>query len=156
MEFSSKEDIEAPVAEVFAILSEFESFERSAIRRGVEVQRVDQDAPVGAGMAWDTRFNLRGRPREMHVVLTQFEPPQLMRFEGHSKNIDSIVTIELLALSPRRTRLSLGVELGAKSLSARLFLQSLKLAKKNLTRRFKLRMAEFAKEMEDRCARARA
>lgn len=153
MQFVSKEDIEAPVAKVFAILSEFESYERSAIRRGIEVQRVDPRAAIGAGMAWDAQFNLRGRPREMHVVLKQFEPPQLMRFEGHSKGITSIVNIELLALSPRRTRLSFDIELGAKTLSARLFLQSLKLARKNLARRFKLRMAEFAKDVEERCAR---
>ena len=37
-----------------------------------------------------------------------------------------------------------------KSLSARLLLQSLKLAKSNLTRRFKLRVTEFAEDVEDR------
>ena len=153
MQFISKEDIEAPVAQVFAILSEFETFERSAMRRGVEVQRVDASAPIGAGMARDTRFRLRGKPREMHVVLKQYDAPSLMRFASHSKGINGDVVIELLALSPRRTRMSFSVELKANTLSARLFLQSLKLARKNMTRRFKLRMAEFAKEIESRCAR---
>ena len=35
------------------------------------------------------------------------------------------------------------------ALSARLLLQSLKLAKNNLTRKFKLRIAEFAENIED-------
>ena len=55
-----------------------------------------------------------------------------------------------MPLSQNRTRIAIPVEMSPKSLSARLFLQSLKLAKSNLTRRFKLRVTEFAEEVEDR------
>ena len=57
--------------------------------------------------------------------------------------------MELLALSRNRTRLSVTIDLTPKSLSARLLLQSLKLAKNNLTRKFKLRVSEFAEVIED-------
>lgn len=150
MQFSSKEDIEAPVGVVFEMISEFETFERSAIRRGVEVQRVGQSQNKAAGMAWDARFNVRGKPRNLRLNLKRYDPPSLMSFDAHSKGVDGTVAIELLALSPRRTRLSFDIELTANTLAARLFLQSLKLARKNLTRRFKLRLAEFAKDIEDR------
>lgn len=152
MKFSGREDIEAPVEAVFEMVSEFESFERSAIRRGIEVQRVDETAPKGVGMAWDSRFTLRGSQRELHLVLKQYEPPSLMRFESFSKGVNGVATVELLALSPRRTRLGFDLELKANSLAARLVLQSMKLARRNLERRFKLRMAEFAKDLEDRYA----
>ncbi len=153
MQFSSKEDIEAPIAEVFELVSEFESFERSALRRGVEVQRVDASMPKGAGLAWDTVFMVRGKPREMHLELVEYTPPTMMRFESHSKGVEGKVVIELLALSSRRTRLSFDVSLSANTLAARLLLQSLKLARANLSQRFRLKLAEFARDIEERHTR---
>lgn len=153
MQFSSKEDIEAPISEVFAMLSEFETYERSAIRRGIEVQRQDAAAPVGVGLAWDTQFTLRGKRRKMSLNLTQYEPPNAMRFVYESQGIDGTLTLDLLALSPGRTRMAVVLNLSPKTLTARLFIQSLKLAKSNLTKRFKTRVAEYAAQLEDRHGR---
>lgn len=153
MQFSSKEDIEAPIADVFAMLAEFEAYERSALRRGIEVQRVDENAPQAAGLAWDAAFTMRGKQRQVHLVLAAYDPPNGMRFESESQGLDGIVTVELLALSPRRTRMAIVMNLAPKTLSARLFVQSLKLAKSNLTKRFKVKVADYAKAMEDRYTR---
>lgn len=153
MQFSGKEDIEVPIENVFASVSEFESFERSAIRRGIEVQRVGNVDPVAAGLAWDTAFTLRGKPRDMHITLAEFVEPSLMRFDSRSKGINGDCVVELLALSPRRTRLSVDIKLSANTLAARLFLQSLKLARSSLNKKFKLRLADMAKEIERRQSR---
>ena len=67
MQFSTKEDIEAPIAEVFDMLYEFESFERAAMRRGAEVRRVDDLAAPGVGMMWQAVFDLRGKRREVEL-----------------------------------------------------------------------------------------
>ena len=154
MKFSSKEDIEAPIEAVFAAVSDFESFERSAIRRGIEVHRVDESAPVAPGLAWDAAFDLRGKRRNLRLTLTEHTPPESMRFDSESAGLDGVMTVDLVALSPRRTRLGIALELAPKTLSARLFLQSLKLAKSNLTKRFKLRVADFAKTVEERQGRS--
>ncbi|MDK3017004.1 SRPBCC family protein [Pseudodonghicola flavimaris] len=153
MKFSSKEDIEAPIEAVFAALSEFESFERSAIRRGIEVQRVNENAGIGAGMAWKAAFDLRGKRRNLDLKLVEYTPPTGMRLESESFGLTGDFQIELVALSPKRTRMAITLTLSPKNLSARLFLQSLKLAKANLTKRFKLKAAEFAKSLEDRKTR---
>jgi len=150
MQFSSKEDIEAPIDAVFAMLSEFESYERSAIRRGIEVQRVDESAPNSSGMAWDARFILRGKPRDVRLNLTEYESPNNMRFAADSQGLQGTLMVELLALSPGRTRLAVVLNLAPKTLSARLLIQSFKLANSNLTKRFKLKVADHAKNMEDR------
>ncbi|MGD9864590.1 MAG: SRPBCC family protein [Pseudodonghicola sp.] len=154
MKFSSKEDIEAPIDTVFAALSEFEAFERSAIRRGIVVDRVDESAPMAAGLAWNAAFDLRGKPRKLHLKLAEYDPPNGMRFDSESFGLEGDLVIELVALSPKRTRMGIALELSPKTLSARLFLQSLKLAKANLTKRFKQKVSEFAKSIEGRKTRS--
>jgi hypothetical protein len=42
------------------------------------------------------------------------------------------------------------LNLAPKTLSARLLVQSLKLAKSNLSKRFKQKVADYARQMEDR------
>jgi len=153
MQFSSKEDLEVPISDVFAMLSEFESYERSAIRRGIEVQRLDDSAPNAVGLAWDAQFVLRGKPRDVRLNLTGYEPPNAMKIEAGSQGLDGTLTLDLLALSPRRTRMSVVLNLAPKTLSARLLVQSLKLAKSNLTKRYKLKVADYAKTVEDRHSR---
>ncbi|QBF33490.1 SRPBCC family protein [Thalassococcus sp. S3] len=154
MKFTSKEDIEAPVDYVWSQLSEFEAFERSAIRRGAEVHRVVDKPEPQAGMTWDAKFELRGKEREAQIELVTYDEPNEMVFETESAGLSGYCELELVALSPRRTRLSVSFEMKPRTLPARLLIQSLKLAKTNLTKRFKLRVADYAKDMEDRYARS--
>ena len=153
MQFSTKEDIEAPIDEVFAMLSDFEGYERSAIRRGIEVQRERDMHPPGRGMAWTARFSLRGKPRDLTLQLAQYDRPTAMRFEADSQGIDGTLTLDLLSLSKRRTRLAVVLEVKPKTLSARLLVQSFRLAKATLNKRFKLKVAAFAKSLEERQGR---
>ncbi|EBA15910.1 hypothetical protein RSK20926_04842 [Roseobacter sp. SK209-2-6] len=150
MEFSSKEDLDAPIADVFAAISDFGSFERSAIRRGIEVQSQDHPQTPEVGQFWDVRFDFRGKPRDLHLTLTAYEPSTLVGLSGESAALKGEGRIELLALSPQRTRISVSMQIQAKGLTGRLLLQSFKLAKSKINRRFKLRVAEFAKLTEER------
>lgn len=154
MKFASKEDIEAPIEQVFAVLAEFEAYERSAIRRGAEVRRINDISPPRAGITWAASFNMRGKRRDVELELVDYDPPQAMRFEADSQGLDGVLDLELVALSPKRTRMAVSLDLTPKTLSARLFMQSLKLAKTTLTKRFKLKVADYAKAMEDRLIRS--
>lgn len=153
MKFTTKEDIEAPVEAVFEMLSEFEMFERSAIRRGAEVQRVDRMTAPGPGMAWDVSFVMRGKKREMAIKLMDYDSPQRMSAQATSPGFNGAFIVDLIALSKNRTRLAVDVDFKPQNLSARLLVQSLRLAKTSLTKRFKLRVAEYAKDLEDRYER---
>lgn len=154
MKFSTREDISAPIEQVYGALCDFEAFERQAMRRGIDVQRVDPLTQPGVGMRWRVKFSLRGRKRDMELELARFEPPNELFLDIHSTGIDAKFTIELLALSRSRTRMAISLDLTPLNLSARLLIQSLKLAKSNLTRRFKKRVADYAKGLEDRLQRS--
>ncbi len=150
MQFSAREDIEAPIGAVFEMVSDFERFERMAMRRGVDVRRTVMQSPPAAGMTWETEFRVRGKPRQVSVVMSECERPVLMQFQSASKGMTGLTTVEFLALSQRRTRLNIEMSLAAKSLPARLLLQSFKLGKSRFRRQMQLRLSEFARELEER------
>lgn len=154
MKFSAREDVAAPIDRVFAALNDFDTFERQAMRRGAEVQRLDPMTQTGVGMRWKVYFKMRGRRREMDLELTRYDAPNEMVFDINSTGISGTFTVELLALSRSRTRMALALDITPLTLSARLFVQSLKLAKISLTKRFKLRVADYAKGLEERLERS--
>ena len=144
MKFSAREDIEAPIDQVYARVTDFATFERQMLRRGAEVRRVDAGQPARVGSAWDVAFTFRGRDRRLRATVTRMDAPTDVVVAIAANGMDGVTTVELVALSPRRTRLAVTIDLSARSLSARLLLQSLKLAKSNLSNRFKKRVSDFA------------
>lgn len=150
MRFASKQDIEVPIAAVFQILSDFEAWERAIMRRGVEVDRKDKLTRNGPGMRWAARFAYRGKTRDLEVELVQLDAPTLMRFAGVSQALEGVVSIELLELGAKRTRLHTAIDVTPRSLTARLFLQSLRLARAKLDRKFDQRVAQLAGDIETR------
>lgn len=144
MKFSSREDIDAPIEQVFEAVSDFDAFERRMLRRGVDITR-DESVPIdGVGAHWKARFSWRGRVYDVDAELVALDPGTGYAIESKSNGIESMATVDLVALSKQRTRLFVSIELKPTTLSARLFVQSLRLAKGSLTRRFKTRVSEFA------------
>jgi carbon monoxide dehydrogenase subunit G len=154
MIFTTREDIEAPIEAVFDMLCDFESFERSAMRRGAEVQRVDKLTSPGPGMTWNAVFQMRGRRREMQIEMVTFDRPNEMVLESTSPGIVGQMRFDLIALSRSRTRLAVALEVKPLNLSARLLVQSLKLGKGRLQGRYNAKVSEYARGMEDRYARS--
>ncbi|MCO4839912.1 SRPBCC family protein [Ascidiaceihabitans sp.] len=150
MKFSTREDVEVPIDQAFALICDFDAYERSAMRRGAEVRRVDDLSKPGVGMKWAASFKMRGKKRNLELEMTRFDQPTEICVLSSTSGINGTGQIELLALSRGRTRILVEFELKPTNLSARLLVQSLKLAKNSLTKRYKLRVAEFAKNIEDR------
>jgi len=152
MKFSTREDIEAPVDYVFSQVSDFAAFERRAMRQGADVTR-REDGPIAQGAIWDISFQFRGRDRRVLAELTQLDVPTLLSIDSASDGLNAVTEVELIALSQTRTRVLVNFDLRAKTLTARLLLQSLKLAKTKMTKRFNARVLDYAEDIEDRYRR---
>jgi len=98
----------------------------------------------------DIEAPIEGKRRDVKIEMITFDRPNEMAAESLSQGMNGVMTLELMALSPNRTRVVVGFEIRPQNLSARLFVQSLKLAKGTLTTRYKKRVAEHAKTLEER------
>lgn len=150
MQFVNKEDIEAPIDFVFARVTDFAGFERSALRRGADVQRLDTLSRPGIGMSWAITFGYRGKPRTVEAKVVSFDPPNGLILDATSAGLDGVCTVDLVPLSRLRTRLSLTLEVKARTLPARILLQTLKVARGSVVRKIRNRLTDFAEATEDR------
>ncbi len=155
MKFKMQHDIEAPIDFVFGEMTDFKSLERSAMRRGADVQRVDNIEGKCPGMAWDANFKLRGKEREVKVEISEYEEPSKLVVSSRSPTMGGSMVVELMSLSRTRTRVTSDVVLQPKNLTAKLLVQSMKLARKNLNKRLNDRMESYAEEVEQRYKKSR-
>ncbi|MGL4235012.1 SRPBCC family protein [Tabrizicola sp.] len=156
MKLTAKSDIEAPASFAYACLTDFSTWERDAVRRGVEVER-PQDMPLtGPGAGWRLRFPFRGKLRKVLIRLEALTENSDVTFTMDSPAMEGDTVVEVLGLSPRRTRLRVAVTVKPKTLAARLFLNTLRLAKGRVQAKFEVRVQQLGAIIEDRYARSRA
>jgi uncharacterized protein YndB with AHSA1/START domain len=149
MEFTTREDIEAPIEYVFEHVTDFASFERSIMRRGGDVERVSGgDAMVGT--KWQVKFLLRGAERVVNAEVVAVEAPNAITINVTSKSADATLQVDLVALSPARTRLNVNATAAAKSIPAKLLFQSVKFARAKNKNKFNALVASFADDVETR------
>ncbi|MFN3844390.1 MAG: SRPBCC family protein [Paracoccaceae bacterium] len=152
MHLSSRADIEAPIDYVFASLSDFEGWERAAMRRGADVSRIDKLRAQGIGMAWRVRFRFRGKDRDLEIKLTGMDRDAQLAFVGKGRMLVGDLSMDLVALAPRRTRLVMHVDVRPLTIGARLFLQSMKLAKGRIQTKLNQRLGQLSADIEARYA----
>jgi len=145
MRFSSREDIDQPIGTVFAAVTNFDGFERAALRRGAEVTRKGPRAAIG--QSWNVVFTHRGRERVLDARLDKFDPPRGLTLSGAIGGLRGTLVIDLVALSPDTTRLSVEVDMKPTGISSRIFIQSLRLVKASLNNRFRARIRHFASQI---------
>ena len=143
---STQEDISAPASFVFARLTDYDSLERRALRRGAKVTRSGQ---IGVGTTWTAEFRLRGKDRKLKATLLEYVTDEKLSYEACIKGMEFSFSVKLVALTRSRTRMVVSTNAKATTLTARILLQSFKLAKQRAQKRFPNRVSDWAETIED-------
>ncbi|MEM1079775.1 MAG: SRPBCC family protein [Pseudomonadota bacterium] len=150
MQFKASEVVTGPVEDVFAYLSDVAYYERTALDTGVEVKRLDKLPRPGPGMRWQIPFRARGRDRIAEVTMVTLHPPQKMRFEGAVQGLHFEIDVQAEALDPNATEVTVATKTRAKSITAKVLLQSMKLARDSLNKGYRQRVRKALRQLEDR------
>jgi hypothetical protein len=148
MKFSTEQIVAAPRDALFSALTDFGRFERDAIKSGAEVHRTDTLTRPGEGMGWRARFDARGRTRELIAELDRMRIPGELVFAGKMSGMEGELAFTLTPIGPDKTRLVAEFNLRARSISAKLLLNSLKLARGNIDKGFRQRVKAFCRQSE--------
>jgi hypothetical protein len=150
MNFTSKQNVNAPASHVFQQLADFDFYESYAMRLGAQVERRDNFQQPQPGMCWSIKGHFRGKQRDLELTLDRYIPIETLSYICTTKSLDAVVDFDVIPLSRTETRMAVTVNIRAKGLSARVALQSAKLAKKTLDRKFDTRIRDFANKIGDK------
>ena len=150
MKLTAKTDINAPASFVYATLLDHAAWEAEARRRGAEIERPADLPLTGIGAGWRIRVPFRGKQRNILIRIDGMSPDSLLTFLIEGQAIEGNSAMELLPMSPRRTRLRMALDIRPKTLGARLFLNTLRLAKGRVQARMEKRLIQLGAQIEAR------
>ncbi|WP_111557683.1 SRPBCC family protein [Paracoccus sediminilitoris] len=150
MKFSTRIDTDLPAEKLFEAIGDFDALERMLIGKGASVSRIDPKQEPGITMGWNVGFDWRGRRRDLRLAVTRFDRPEQITMVGRSDALDLLVNATVVALSRVKSRLIFETEVKPRNMKARLMLQTAKLGKGQMDRRFQRRVGAFVTQMSGR------
>jgi len=144
MKLSTREDIKVPIDAAFRAVTDFDGIERRLVARGIPVTRTGDLEPGQLGALWIARVPWRNRIHDLEAELVMVDPGQGVAVESRVAGLVCLGVVDLLALSEGETRLFASVDVRPTTMSSRLLLQSLRLMRRSLARRFRDRVASLA------------
>ncbi|SIS85334.1 SRPBCC family protein [Paracoccus saliphilus] len=147
MKFSTRIDAEMSAPQLFDKVNDFNRLEQLLIQRGASVSRIDPADEPGTGMGWNIAFDWRGRERTLRLEVVRYDRPERVIMTGLSEALELSIDSTVIALSQTRSRLVYETDIRPRNMRARLMLQTAKLGKARLDRRFETRIKELVGEL---------
>lgn len=148
MKFKVSEDVDAPQAMVWARFTNFSGFEEDARGRGATVIRVGNWTEAAEGAEWRGEVTIRGKVRAIAAKISRLTPEDICLIESRIGGMDCQYEMSFVPLTPQVTRVALVLELSADTLTARLLLQTLKLARGRVLQRLQGMIARQGNAVE--------
>jgi hypothetical protein len=156
MKLTAKTDLEVPAAFVYATLVDHPTWEREAVRNGIEIERPADSPERGVGASWLIRGQFRGKARKVLVKIDEETPSQRVGVTMDSPSMEGVARIEVMVLSPRRSRVRIDLEVKPKTLAARLMINTMRLAKGRVQARFEKGLGTLGARIKERYDRSQA
>jgi hypothetical protein len=150
MQFRTTETVTGGIDAVFACMSDLVFYERKALDAGLAVRRLDKLPAPAPGMQWEVPFRARGRDRVAEIELVKLDAPMRMRFEGRVQGLLFEADMDCRVLDADATEVTVTTKLRAKSITAKVLLQSMKLARTTLNKRYRKRVRKALRDLEGR------
>lgn len=135
MKFKVSEDVDAPQAMVWDQFTDFSGLEQDVRGRGATLTRLGNWTQSTQGAEWRGEVTVRGKSRPISAKITQMVAPELCVIDSRIGGMKCHQELSFVPLSPVITRVGLVLELSADTLTARLLLQTLKLARGRVLQR---------------------
>ncbi len=150
MKFSTTTDIDAPQKFSFRAASNFNRMEKQVMRRGIALERVNNGEGHIVGLAWRSRVAFKGVERDVDAAVAEYDAPERYLIAGKSDGLDLRFEVAAVSLAAGRTRMQTTLTLEPRTLTARVLLQSLRLGKSRLDRKFGERVDDFMQGIAER------
>jgi len=156
MQFKISEDVDAPIGLVWSTFTDFSGFEEQVRGRGAELTRIGNWAQAHEGAEWRGTVSIRGKQRTVTSKIIRLESEEVCTIDSRIGVMDCAYEMNFSTLTPEITRVGLVLNLSADSLTARLLLQTLKLARGRVLQRMQAILARQGNAAEAAYRRQRA
>lgn len=156
MKFKVSEDVDAPADITWARFTDFTGIEIEARGRGAGVTRIGNWTVPEVGCAWRGSVKVRGRVRPLTSEIATLDGPDRCEIRTVIGGMEASYEMTFLGLRTDMTRVQVVLELSASTLSARLALQTLKLARGRVMQRLQGLLARQGNLAEEDYRRSQA
>ncbi|ADO42044.1 SRPBCC family protein [Ketogulonicigenium vulgare] len=149
MEFVVNDHIAVSPDALFKHLNDTDLLEQMIRRGGATVRRTDAGRGAGVGATWQIGAPFRDRTLDVTMTVTEVEAPHRMRVLFTTGGVEGKVVL-LATPAGDGTDTAFTMTMGASTLIGRLLLQSLKLARGQISSRVHKRVGNYLHRAEER------
>lgn len=155
MIFETMEDVDIPQDFAFSRFADFTRYEQTARHYGADIRRVNGFTEITEGCSWRGSAVVRGKTRGVEATITRLAHYEHARIDTVVGGMTVGVDLFFEELGPEQTQVRTTAQLKATTLAARLILQTVKLARRQIQGKINARIVALANEYEDEYRRQR-